>query len=246
TPVTILDDDGRVVAVLVGRPLKKSGEYDDWPEVVIGLEAAINQLERDSTFSSKQNEHRRGPHRAKAFGVSHGGGQKRPGVLRQGSLRNQRAVEAFRSNEFVKRAAHFGSSAFSYYSPKLYARYCDYLGRLRQHDPSLAWNFPQSVFPVTTVNFGPEAACYDHLDFGNAAAGWCAITAAGSYDPKLGGHLIIFDINKIIEFPPGSTILLPSSVMRHGNTPIQEGETRVGITQYAAGALFRYVDHGFK
>lgn len=76
TPVTILDDDGRVVAVLVGRPLKKSGEYDDWPEVVIGLEAAINQLERDSTFSSKQNEHRRGPHRAKAFGVSHGGGQK--------------------------------------------------------------------------------------------------------------------------------------------------------------------------
>lgn len=76
TPVTILDDDGRVVAVLVGRPLKKSGEYDDWPQVVAGLEAAINRLERDSTFSDKQSDHRRGPHRAKAFGVSHGGGQK--------------------------------------------------------------------------------------------------------------------------------------------------------------------------
>lgn len=76
TPITILDDDGRVVAVLVGRPLKKSGEFDDWPQVVIGLEAAINQLERDSTFSEKQSDHRRGRFRTKSLGVSHGGGQK--------------------------------------------------------------------------------------------------------------------------------------------------------------------------
>lgn len=76
TPITILDSDGRVVAVLVGRLLKKSGEYDDWPQVVVGLEAAINLLERDSTCSDRQSDHRRGPHRAKAFGVFHGGGQK--------------------------------------------------------------------------------------------------------------------------------------------------------------------------
>ncbi|KAF7972068.1 hypothetical protein HWV62_19137 [Athelia sp. TMB] len=201
TPITILDDERRVVAVLVGRPPAKSGDVDGWEEVVVGLEAAINKLEADSTFSEKQSVHRRGPHRAKAFGVSHGGGQKCPSVLDQGSPRNQRAVEAFRSN---------------------------------------------NVFPATTVNFGPGAACYDHLDYGNAAGGWCSITSAGSYDPKRGGHLVLFDINKVVEFPPGSTILIPSSVMRHGNTPIQEGETRVGMTQYAAGALFRYADHGFK
>lgn len=127
----------------------------------------------------------------------------------------------------------------------MFERYSDYLGRLRDHDESLEWPFANSVFPATTVNFGPNATCYDHVDSANAAAGWCAITAAGSYDPKRGGHLIIFDINTIVEFPPGSTILLPSSVMRHGNTPIQKGETRMGITQYAAGALFRWVDNGF-
>ncbi|KAF7968492.1 hypothetical protein HWV62_30451 [Athelia sp. TMB] len=245
-PVTILDDGGRIVAVLVGRPLKKPGKVDDWAEVVVGLEAAINRLERDSTFSDKQRVHRRGPQYAKAFGVSHGGGQKRPSVLDQGSLRNVRAAKAFCKNKYVKRVAHFGSSAFSYYGPKLYARYCDYFSRLRKHDPSLIWNFPRSVFPATTVNFGPRATCYDHLDYGNAAAGWCSITSAGSYDPTRGGHLILFDIDKFVEFPPGSTILVPSSVMRHGNTPIHDGETRVGMTQYAAGALFRYVDHGFK
>ncbi|KAF7964991.1 hypothetical protein HWV62_1172, partial [Athelia sp. TMB] len=263
TPITILDNDGRVVAVLVGRPFAAKGGVDGWEEVAAGLEAAINKLEADSTFSEKQTVHRRGPQPAKAFGVSHGGGQKRPSVLDQGSLRNQRAAQEFCKNKYVRRVAHFGSSeslsiarwhmglrrgsgAFAYYGPKLYARYCDYFSRLRQHDLNLIWNFPRSVFPATTINFGPSTTCYDHLDYGNAAAGWCSITAVGSYDHKRGGHLILFDIDKAVEFPPGSTVLIPSSVMRHGNTPIQEGETRLGMTQYAAGALFRYVDHGFK
>ncbi|KAF7968247.1 hypothetical protein HWV62_31539 [Athelia sp. TMB] len=129
----------------------------------------------------------------------------------------------------------------------MYSRYCDYFTRLLNHDTALraGWSFDNSIFPTTTVNFGPNAVCFDHLDFANAAAGWCAITSTGNYDPTRGGHLVLFDIDMIIEFPPGSTILIPSSVMRHGNTPIQAGETRAGITQYAAGALFRWVDNGF-
>jgi hypothetical protein len=34
--------------------------------------------------------------------------------------------------------------------------------------------------------------------------------------------------------------------MRHANTAIQPDETRIGLTQYAAGALFRWVDSGFR
>lgn len=49
----------------------------------------------------------------------------------------------------------------------------------------------------------------------------------------------------IIEFPPGSLILIPSSVIRHGNTPVQEDERRYSFTQYCAGALFRWVHNGF-
>lgn len=37
-------------------------------------------------------------------------GLQRLSVLQQGSLRNQRTIQAFCDNEFVKRAAHFGSS----------------------------------------------------------------------------------------------------------------------------------------
>lgn len=134
----------------------------------------------------------------------------------------------------------------AYYAPKLYWEYTDKLGQLIDHDPSLHWNFNNSIYPTVMVNFGPQTVCYDHLDFGNKVAGWCNITAAGSYDYKQGGHLILFDIDKIIEFPPGSHILILSAVMCHSNTPIQPHERHMGFTQYAAGTLFQWVDNGFQ
>lgn len=50
----------------------------------------------------------------------------------------------------------------------------------------------------------------------------------------------------VIEFPPGSTILLPSASLRHGNTTIQQGEHRYSFTQYTAGGIFRWVEQGFR
>ncbi|KAJ3886728.1 hypothetical protein GG344DRAFT_69418 [Lentinula edodes] len=41
-----------------------------------------------------------------------------------------------------------------------------------------------------------------------------------------GGHLVLWDLGLVIRFPPGSTILFPSSLITHSTIPIQEGETR--------------------
>lgn len=49
-----------------------------------------------------------------------------------------------------------------------------------------------------------------------------------------------------VEFPAGSTILVPSAAIAHSNTPIQRGERRYSFTQYSAGGIFRWVDHGFQ
>lgn len=38
----------------------------------------------------------------------------------------------------------------------------------------------------------------------------CAITTLSDYDPKAGGHLVLWDLKLVIEFPPGSTILILS------------------------------------
>lgn len=73
--IAIIDDEERIVAVLVGRPMVKPGMPDDWPEVVAGFEAAINKLQQNCTLRAKDKVHRRGPHPAMAFGISHGGGQ---------------------------------------------------------------------------------------------------------------------------------------------------------------------------
>ena len=72
------------------------------------------------------------------------------------------------------------------------------------------------------------------------------MTALGSFDPKKGGHLILWDCHLVIEFPPGSTILLPSAILAHSNVSIASEERRYSFTQYTAGALFRWVERGFQ
>ena len=49
----------------------------------------------------------------------------------------------------------------------------------------------------------------------------------------------------MVRFPPGSTIFIPSALLRHSNTGIQRGERRSSFVQYTAGGLFRWVDNEF-
>jgi hypothetical protein len=103
-----------------------------------------------------------------------------------------------------------------------------------------------TVFACCTFNFGPSTVSFPHTDSANLPYGWCPVTALGPFDPKKGGHLVLWDLQLVIEFPPGSTIMIPSAVIRHSNVAIQPGEERYSFTQYLAGGLFRWVDHGFQ
>ena len=134
------------------------------------------------------------------------------------------------------------------YAPKLYAHYRENLGQLYANEPHLRPNFPTlSPFPAMTYNLGPDTATLEHTDSANIVYGWCAITALGRYHPAREGHMVLYDLGLAITFPPGSTILIPSAVFRHGNTPIiTKGSYRQSITQYCAGGLFRWVRYGFQ
>lgn len=107
-------------------------------------------------------------------------------------------------------------------------------------------NFPGSVFPAATFNLGPRVMTYEHVDCRNLAFGWCSIWAGGSFNPKAGGHFVFYDFRLAVEFPAGSTILMASSTLVHGNTQISDEEERVSITQYCPGGLVRWVRHGFR
>ena len=119
------------------------------------------------------------------------------------------------------------------------------MARLAVKDPALRWPFERSIFAACTFNFGPRVSTCPHLDFGNLAWGWCAITALGSFDADRGGHLILWDLKMVIRFPAGATILIPSAILRHSNVPVQHHETRRSFVQYTAGGLFRWVRNGF-
>ncbi|RDX40269.1 hypothetical protein OH76DRAFT_1366488, partial [Lentinus brumalis] len=75
----------------------------------------------------------------------------------------------------------------------------------------------------------------------------CSVTALGRYNPKQSGHLVLWSLRKVIEFPPSATIFLPSATVPHSNTILtQAGETRLSITQYTAGGLLRWAACGFQ
>ncbi|KAF8137920.1 hypothetical protein K438DRAFT_1786205 [Mycena galopus ATCC 62051] len=92
----------------------------------------------------------------------------------------------------------------------------------------------------------PHLCLPPHLDGANKADGMCLIGALGNFDPDLGGHIVLWDLDLAIRFPPGCSSLIPSAVVTHSNTPIQPHEERFSLLQYSAGSLFRWVANGFK
>ena len=50
----------------------------------------------------------------------------------------------------------------------------------------------------------------------------------------------------LIEFPPGTLILLPSATLVHSNATVQPGETCDSLTFFTAGGLFRWVVYDFQ
>ncbi|KAJ7704645.1 hypothetical protein B0H14DRAFT_2193943, partial [Mycena olivaceomarginata] len=83
-----------------------------------------------------------------------------------------------------------------------------------------------------------------HRDVQNVPFGLCAVQALGDFDATKGGHLVLWELKLVIEFPSGALILLPSATISHSNVPVQKGDTRVSFTQFTAGGLMRYVDNG--
>ncbi|KDR66326.1 hypothetical protein GALMADRAFT_259368 [Galerina marginata CBS 339.88] len=254
-PMPIVDREDLVIGVCAGLP---RGD-ETWDSLQLRASDLLEEARPRLCFNKKDLKHRRGSFPALAVGISHGGGQSYPKTLVH-EPQNDSVLDALLQEDVFHRISGFSTGAFTTWAPRLCRYQTDNLSKVIAHDyelraknehpkpedKELRRNFPQTPWAATTLNFGPRTVCYKHADFGNLAFGWCAITALGEFDYKKGGHLILWDLGLVIEFPPGSTILIPSSAIRHSNTRIQIGERRYSFTQYSAGGIFRWVDNGFK
>ncbi|KAJ7094836.1 hypothetical protein C8R44DRAFT_645262, partial [Mycena epipterygia] len=224
-PILIVNCHDRIIVALVGAL-----EDLDWPEVVAKAAEAMQQAQdkglHTKAFAVGDNRHRRGVYYALTGGVSYGGEQK--------------------VNKYIRQICGFQSSAYRSFALKIFKQYVTDLQALFENQPGLTLNFTNSIFPAATFNLGPEAVTFDHLDYRNNPFGWCGITNDGDFDPKKSALLYLKQIKLVVEFPPTASVLIPSTVIDHGNTSLGPGETRCSITQYAAGGLFRLVKYGFK
>ncbi|KAG6809553.1 hypothetical protein H0H92_015830 [Tricholoma furcatifolium] len=245
--------DGRIFAVLAGQPNDPS--YEESCRLAT---EAIMQEGRNATFTQSELNHKRGNFPAVNVGVTMGLGATYPTNLGHSSM-----MDRLLNNPHIQRLAHFADgtcsflfpgggdtyeckAAFNLWAPKVHQKFCDHLGPLFQDHTYLRRIFPRSIFPGAAFNFGPNVFTVAHRDSMNLAVGWCAIQALGNYDPTKGGHLVLPGLRLVIEFPPGSLILIPSATVTHLNIPICEGECRVSFTQFCSGGLFRYVENGFR
>nr|GAT50650.1 predicted protein [Mycena chlorophos] len=257
TQVVYVDSRGRELAILCGQP--RDTATSDWGrdvaqagfELMQDAAPKLSPLEGDVALGEKKKKKkkkkrslRRGDHRAETVGVGVGNGRKGPKNFRSD---DEAILETLLASAPFTRIAGFSNCApstaprprtnkltaiFSNFAPRLHNYYQDTMDALFDWDPRLRRIFKRgvSVFPSCTFNFGPQTVTIPHLDLLNLAWGWCFITAFGNFDSNKGGHLILWDLKRVIRFPPGATIAIPLALLRHSNVSIQQDETRFSFT----------------
>ncbi|KAL0568040.1 hypothetical protein V5O48_013951 [Marasmius crinis-equi] len=242
TPIPIVDSKDTIASVLAGRPNRK--EYLEDTKLAHGA-LMFEGTQAGLTGNCKK----RGFFPAHTKGITMGMGSKLPVLLVPDNQRKGMGAILQRLVDLVvfKRISGYQNAAFRLWAPRLYEHYRDTADTVRCNlrTRHLPWNFGSgNAFAAAAFNFGGRVRTFKHRDHLNWAFGWCAITALGNFDPKQSARLILWEFKLVIDFPAGSTVLIPSAVVTHSNTRIAEGDERTSFTQYTAGAIFRWVGNG--
>ena len=239
----IHDCKGKLLAVLAGRPagedyLKAAEEVH---KLLMEQGEAYHKLEK----GKGKDQNRRGDFVAMNFGLTHGNGTTEPVNLSVKS-KFQPIVDRLLSDKNVQRLAGNMSGVVRAWAPQFHMAVQEAVGKVLERDSKLWKPFQGSVYPTCAFNFGPKAWCYIHRDGLNVTNGYCALQALGRFDPSKGGHLVLWDLKKAIEFPPGSTVLIMSSLLFHSSLAVGPGEERSVMTQYCPEGILRYANNGMK
>lgn len=131
------------------------------------------------------------------------------------------------------------------WAPGLHSFALNTLADVERSGSHLNLPFKRHPFSALTFNIGPEACTIPHIDSMDLPWSWCAVTSLGDYNYELGGHLVLWDLGVAIQFPPFSTIFLPSAILLHSNVSIGPNEHRSSVTQYNSAGLFRWVAYDY-
>ncbi|KAJ7697296.1 hypothetical protein B0H16DRAFT_1484810 [Mycena metata] len=112
---------------------------------------------------------------------------------------------------------------------------------LQDHPDSL-YPCDSSVFSAATVDFGGPPCCIfaPGVPDRQQVRQWSILTALGNYKPRHGGHVIFWDLGLVVCFPPGSSILIPTGLIRYSFVRVRPGERRYSLLQWAGAGIARW------
>ncbi|KAJ7740756.1 hypothetical protein DFH07DRAFT_751443 [Mycena maculata] len=114
----------------------------------------------------------------------------------------------------------------------------------------------ENLYPA----FDATAFTTAEFTFGNSPNDWTRntydefgsvriVTTLGEYGPYSSWLMYWHEEEgdrMVIYCPPGTTVLIPGSVVRWGFTALKKGDTRYTFQQYFNAAVGRWVDQGFR
>lgn len=109
--------------------------------------------------------------------------------------------------------------------------------------------FDDDPWTTATINIPvPANVCtYTHRDVLNDAGLVCVVNALGNFDHTKGGHLVLWELGLVLEFPVGCSIIIPSATITHSNCVIEgDNAARASFVQYLPGGILQYVENGFQ
>ncbi|KAG6810120.1 hypothetical protein H0H93_015171, partial [Arthromyces matolae] len=237
-PIPLVDRDGRVYAVLAGRP--SDAFYVASADKVFKLlthEVSVHELPKAAHI------HKRGTFPVFNVGYTYSNGDQEPSIRKNGNFENM--LSGVVNNSDVQRLLSYASAALQLWAPRLYEYFDTKLRWFYGH-----WHrgtkpiFAQLVYPSAAFNMGGKVRTFVHRDVMNIPFGWCAITALGQFNPDKSAKLILWEPKLVIRFPHASTVHIPSATITHSNTAVDGADVRLSLTQYAPGGLFRWIDNG--
>jgi hypothetical protein len=103
--------------------------------------------------------------------------------------------------------------------------------------------FDHSVFTTTEISWC-DVLTRSQKNFNGGLDTMEVITSIGNYDHKQGGHVVLWDDNKIIELPSGASVMFVAGTKRYSFVPVGRNEERFLFRQFCNAGVLRWIEKG--
>lgn len=224
--------------VLLARP-----RGPDWLKNMADVDATLEWLFRRAHVPPSFLDHRRGRYLSLPAGCGFGGGPTCPGNYAN-TPHNAELVKKVLEDSSVQRVARYVDNGLYAFFPQLHRFLSNLLEEVLKDNPHINRMFEGCCYGACHFNLH-NASTRDHEDFFNILFAMCSVYASGIYDHTRGGHFIAWSLGVVTQFPPGSSIFIPSASVTHANTPIAASEHRSSIAFFMSSGLGRWYQNGF-